>query len=70
MDLQLVAVIVLVVLAALYSVRRFLRQFVRPDDEAPACAGCPAAKPDLCDPTADEKRAPSSASPPGDGPRH
>jgi len=69
MDLQLVTVTVLVVLAALYSGWRFLRQFAHADDEAPTCANCPAAKPDFIGPGADEKSAPSNASPPEDGPR-
>lgn len=69
MDLQAVAVTVLVVLAALYSGWRFLRQFIRPDDEAPACARCPVARPEFFGPTDDGTRAPSNASPPGDEPR-
>ena len=69
MDLQFLAVIVLVALAALYSGWRFLRQFRRADDEAAACAKCPAAKPDFFSSTDGDGPAPSSASPPGDGPR-
>lgn len=42
--LQLVAVIAIVAVAGAYTVRSFLRQFHRAEDEAPGCAACPAAE--------------------------
>jgi hypothetical protein len=68
-DLQFVAVTLIAVLAALYAGWRFLRQFIRPDDEAGACARCPAAKEDPFAITTGAGPAPSSASPPADAPR-
>jgi hypothetical protein len=47
MDLQFIAVLGIVILAAVYAGWRFLRQFFRADDEAAACAKCPAAKEDI-----------------------
>jgi hypothetical protein len=69
MDLQFLAVLVIVALAALYAGWRFLRQFFRADDEAAACAKCPAAQPDFFSATDGEAPAPSSDGPPSDEPR-
>ncbi len=69
MDLQFLAVLVIVALAALYAGWRFLRQFFRADDEAAACAKCPAAQPDFFSATGGEAPAPSSDEPPSDEPR-
>lgn len=40
MDLQFLAVLAIVVIAALYAGRAFVRQFYRGEDEAEGCAGC------------------------------
>lgn len=68
MDLQFLTVLGIVILAALYAGWRFLRQFHRADDEAAACANCPAAQPDSFSITGGEVSEPSSASPPATAP--
>jgi len=67
MDPQLLLVIPIVLAAAGFAGWRFLRQFLRPEDENPACANCPAAKTDSL--IFDGPPAPSSVSPPGSAPR-
>ncbi len=42
MALQWLVVALVVIVAAVYSVRTFLRQFERSDDEASACGKCAA----------------------------
>ena len=42
MDWQLAIVVTAAAAAALYTARRVLAQFRRPEDEAAACDGCPA----------------------------
>jgi len=69
MDLQFIAVLGIVILAAVYAGWRFLRQFFRADDEAAACARCPVAKPDFFSATDGGAPAPSSDGPPSDAPR-
>ena len=46
-DWQLIVVLVLVAIAGAYTVRVFILQFRRPDDEEAGCAGCPVAEQSL-----------------------
>ncbi len=62
MDLQFLTVLGIVILAAVYAAWRFLRQFFRADDEAAACANCPAARGNPL--TGDEPPAQSNGGPP------
>ncbi len=43
-DAQLILVSVVALVAALYSLRVFLKQFRQSDDEPEGCAACPAAE--------------------------
>lgn len=69
MDLQFLIALGIVIVAALYAGWRFLRQFSRADDEAAACARCPAARGDPFSATGDEPPAPPNDGPPASAPR-
>lgn len=62
MDWQILVVLAVVVPAALYIGRTFVRQFFRSEDEAGACSGCPANRTPASRPAPDRGR--DGAAPP------